>query len=101
MGESHLGPATAPDCQPLTEQPGKDLQSMGKGSVGDFSGSRLCTFAGPGGEVRALVAWRLCAVGQVGPVVHVGAGKARRILNRDCQGQLMLFCLTPVAPKVR
>lgn len=29
MGESHPSPATAPACQPLTEQPGKDLQPMG------------------------------------------------------------------------
>lgn len=29
MGESHPSPATAPDCQPLTEQPGKDLQTHG------------------------------------------------------------------------
>lgn len=51
---------------------------MGKGSVGDSSVPRLCTFAGPGGEVRTLVSWRLCAAGQVGPVVHMCAGKARR-----------------------
>lgn len=25
MGGSHLSRVTAPDCQPLTEQPGKDL----------------------------------------------------------------------------
>jgi hypothetical protein len=29
MGESHPGPATTPDCQLLTEQPSKDLQTMG------------------------------------------------------------------------
>ena len=29
MGESHLSRVTAPDCQPLTEQPCKDLQSKG------------------------------------------------------------------------
>jgi hypothetical protein len=29
MGESRPNQATAPDCQPLTEQPGKDLQTMG------------------------------------------------------------------------
>lgn len=28
MGESHPSPATAPACQPLTEQPGKDLQML-------------------------------------------------------------------------
>jgi hypothetical protein len=26
-----------------------------------------------------LVSWRMCAAGQVGPVVHMCAGKARRI----------------------
>ena len=30
MGESHPNRATASDCQLLTEQPGKDLQTMGK-----------------------------------------------------------------------
>lgn len=35
--------------------------------------------AGPGGAVPALVTWRLCATGQVGPVAHRCAGKARRI----------------------
>jgi|GEM_PF-1519418 len=29
MGESHLGQVTAPDWQPLTEQPGKYLKPMG------------------------------------------------------------------------
>lgn len=43
------------------------------------------------GRFLALVSWRLCAAGQVGPVVHRGAGKARRILNRDCQGKSLLF----------
>jgi hypothetical protein len=28
MGESHPSQATAPDCQLLTEQPGKDLQTV-------------------------------------------------------------------------
>lgn len=52
MGESHPSPATAPACQPLTEQPGKDLQTMGKAAAGAPLPSRLCTFAGPGGDVR-------------------------------------------------
>lgn len=30
MGESHPSRATAPACQLLTEQPGKDLQTMGR-----------------------------------------------------------------------
>ena len=40
---------------------------------------RLCTFAGPRVVTLTLVVcWRLCAAGRVGPVVHMGAGKARR-----------------------
>jgi hypothetical protein len=46
-------------------------QSMGKGSVGEFSVSRLCTVAGPGGDIPASASWRLCAAGQGGPVVHL------------------------------
>lgn len=52
MGESRPSRATAPACQLLTEQPGKDLQTMGKAAAGTPRPSRLCTFAGPGGDVR-------------------------------------------------
>jgi hypothetical protein len=50
MGESHPSPATAPDCQSLTEQLSKDLQTMGNVAVGDRPVSRLCMSAGHGGE---------------------------------------------------
>lgn len=53
--------------------------TMGKASVvrPQFRG---CAHS-PVPVVRFLpvVPWRLCAAGQVGPVVHMGAGKARRI----------------------
>ena len=51
MGESRPSRATASDCQLLTEQPGKDLQTMGNVSVGVLALSRLCIFAGHIGEV--------------------------------------------------
>jgi hypothetical protein len=41
------------------------------------------------GAVGRVVTWWLCAGGQVGPVVPMCAGKARRILNRSCQGQFV------------
>lgn len=41
MGEPHPGQATASDCQLLTEQPGKDLQTMGV-----YSEIYMCTASG-------------------------------------------------------
>lgn len=37
--------------------------------------------AGPGGDVRPLLPWRLCAAGQAGPVVPMCAGKAAERLG--------------------
>lgn len=54
---------------------------------------RLCILAGPGGEIPFVVSSRFCAAGHVGPVVMC-RGKARRILNRDCQGN---SCFSAVA----
>jgi hypothetical protein len=79
MGESHPDPATAPDCQLLTEQPGKDLQSMGKAPGGAVSKRwRLCRIAGLCGELCARGDLAMVCSRSVGPVVHVCAGKARR-----------------------
>lgn len=38
MGEPRPSPATAPGCQPLTEQPGKDIQSKGQARDGWLMG---------------------------------------------------------------
>lgn len=42
MGESHPGQATASACQLLTEQPGKDLQTMGNEAVDDRPSNLGC-----------------------------------------------------------
>ena len=49
MGEPRPSQATAPDCQPLTEQPGKDLQAMGRVSSGQRPGGYLAAQSTPAG----------------------------------------------------
>jgi hypothetical protein len=59
MGESHPSLATAPDCRPLTEQPGKDLQPMPSRDFWPLT-LRPCSGALPGRSAkpaRSSISW--------------------------------------------